>query len=274
MDRLFNMDNKFFTVMSRVADLIILNLICIVCCAPLITAGASITAMFYVTLKMVRNEEAYILRSFFRSFKQNFKQATIIHLIMLLVAFVLYWDIHLCNIMGGTLSKVLLIIFYMILVIFIMVFMYIYPVLAKFYNTIKNTFTNAFLMSVRHLPYTFLMVLISIAPVAVLYFIQDGRTQMNVVIILVLIGFSGVAYLNSFFFVKIFDKYIPKEEPEGDTQIEGKADAAAPSIEKAEADTPLTGKADAATPSMEKAEEAAPRTEKTKVADNSDKPAL
>ena len=55
MDRLFNMDNKFFVFMGRVADLIILNLLCILCCLPIVTAGASVTAMFYVTLKMARN---------------------------------------------------------------------------------------------------------------------------------------------------------------------------------------------------------------------------
>ena len=64
MDRFFNMDNKFFTFMSRVADLIILNLLCIVCCIPVVTIGPSIAAMFYVTLKMVRNEESYIVRGF------------------------------------------------------------------------------------------------------------------------------------------------------------------------------------------------------------------
>lgn len=223
MDRLFNMDNKFFTFMSRVADLIILNLICIVCCLPVITAGASITAMFYVTMKMVRNEEAYIVRSFFRSFKQNFKQATIINVLMLLAGVLLYFDMNICRNIKGTLSQVLLVIFTMILVIYIMIFMYIYPVLAKFYNTIKNTLINAFLMSVRHLPYTILMVLISATPVALLYFIQNGQTQLNILMVLILIGFSGVAYLNSFFFVKIFDKYVPKEEPEADAQIEENA---------------------------------------------------
>ena len=72
MGRIFDMDNKFFRFMSKVADLCILNIICVVCCIPVITAGASITAMYYVTLKMVRNEEAYIIRSFFKSFKQTY----------------------------------------------------------------------------------------------------------------------------------------------------------------------------------------------------------
>ena len=94
MGRIFDMNNKFFSFMSEVADLCILNIICVVCCIPVITAGASITAMYYVTLKMVRNEEAYIVRSFFKSFKQNFKQATIINLIMLLIGLILYVDLN------------------------------------------------------------------------------------------------------------------------------------------------------------------------------------
>ena len=65
MNRFFNMDNKFFTFMGRIADLIILNLLCIVCCIPIVTIGPAITAMFYVTMKMVRNEEAYIVKGFF-----------------------------------------------------------------------------------------------------------------------------------------------------------------------------------------------------------------
>ena len=86
MGRFFNMDNKFFVFMGRIADLCMLNILCIVCCIPVITAGASLTALYYVTMKMVRNEESYIFRSFFKSFKQNFKQATVINLIMLAAA--------------------------------------------------------------------------------------------------------------------------------------------------------------------------------------------
>ena len=101
MGRIFDMNNKFFSFMSKVADLCILNIICVVCCIPVITAGASITAMYYVTLKMVRNEEAYIVRSFFKSFKQNFKQATIINLIMLLIGLILYVDLNVSKAMQG-----------------------------------------------------------------------------------------------------------------------------------------------------------------------------
>ena len=206
--------------MGRVADLIILNLLCILCCLPVITAGASITAMFYVTLKMVRNEESYIVKSFFKSFKENFKQATIINLIMLLAGVMLYFDISISRNMEGTLGTVLTLAFMVILLLYAMLFIYIYPVLSKFYNTIKNTFINAFLMSIRHLPYTVLMIVVSLVPAAV-FFIPNAQLQSTVLMILFLMGFSTVAYSNSHFLVKIFDNYISKEEEETDHEFSG-----------------------------------------------------
>lgn len=211
MERFFNMDNKFFTFMSRVADLVILNVLCILCCLPIVTAGASITAMFYVTLKMVRNEESYIVRSFFKSFKQNFKQSVVINLIMLTAAVLLYFDLTICRSLEGTMGKVLTLVFMFLLLLYVMLFIYIYPVLSKFYNTIRNTFTNAFLMSLRHLPYTFLMILITALPAA-LFFIPNAQVQSFGLLFLIMMGPSTLAYINSRFLVKIFDNYIPKEE--------------------------------------------------------------
>ena len=63
MNNIFNPDNKFFSFMGRVADLMILNLLCIVCCIPVVTAGQAIAAMYYITLKMARNEESYVVKS-------------------------------------------------------------------------------------------------------------------------------------------------------------------------------------------------------------------
>ena len=153
MDRFFSMDNKFFTFMGKVADLFILNILCLICCIPIVTAGASITAMFYVTMKMVKNEEAYIIKSFFKSFKQNFKQATVINLIMLVLAVILYVDMSIVKQMGQPLGQIMNIIFLAFSVLHVMVFLYIYPVLAKFYNSTRNTFINAVLMSVRDRPF-------------------------------------------------------------------------------------------------------------------------
>ena len=202
MDRLFNMDNKFFTVMGRVADLIMLNVVFLICCLPIVTIGASLTALHYVTLKMTRNEESYIIRSFFKSFKQNFKQATVINLIMLAVA-----------------AQVLYIVFFAFGILYMMVFLYIYPVLAKFYNSIKNTFRNAFLMAIRHLPYTVLMAVITLLPAGV-FFIKSFRIQSMAIMLLCMFGFALEAFINGHFLVKIFDNYIPADADTQDTDLQ------------------------------------------------------
>lgn len=213
MNRIFNMDNKFFTFMGRIADLIILNLLCIVCCIPIVTIGPAITAMFYVTMKMVRNEESYIVKGFFHSFKENFRQGIIINIIVLAAFIMLSLDISLVRAMEGTMYKVLFYIFLVLLFLSMLVYLYIYPVLAKFYNTIRRTFINAFLMSIRHLPYSILMIVISLVPFAIL-FIPSFRVQSFLIMLFILMGGATIAYINSCFLVKIFDKYIPEEEKE------------------------------------------------------------
>lgn len=218
MGRFFNMDNKFFVFMGKIADLCMLNLLCIICCIPIVTAGASLTALYYVTMKMVRNEEAYIFRSFFRSFKQNFKQATVINIIMLAAAALLYIDTNIAGKMGQPAGKILGMIFAAFTLLYVMILLYVYPLLAKFYNSVKNTFKNAILMAIRHLPYTILMLLICACPILIL-FIPSFQIQMSLIMLVILFGPAVIAYGNSHFFVKIFDKYIPKELTPEETEV-------------------------------------------------------
>ena len=85
MNSLLNMDGPVMSFLNRLADLIWLNILTMLCCIPVVTAGASLTAMYYMTIKMVRREEGYIARGFWKSFRQNFRQATLIWLLVLLL---------------------------------------------------------------------------------------------------------------------------------------------------------------------------------------------
>ena len=167
---------------------------------------------------MVRNEEAYIFRSFFKSFRQNFKQATIIHLIMLVAAALLFLDTNIVKAMGEPASSIMSVIFAVFTLLYAMILLYLYPILSKFYNSVKNTFRNAVLMSIRHLPYTILMLIICILPILI-FFVPSLQIQMTLILLFIMFGFAVIAYCNSFFLVKIFDKYIPEEEKETDGGI-------------------------------------------------------
>ena len=99
-----------------------------------------------------------------------------------------------------------------------MVFLYIYPVLSKFYNSVRRTFINSILMAIRHLPYTFIMLAVTVLPVGIV-FIPYTQIVSLLMLLFVLFGFSAMAYVNSIFFVKIFDHYIPAEEPAEDVVL-------------------------------------------------------
>lgn len=225
MNNFFNMDNKFFVFMGRVADLMILNILCIICCLPIVTAGASITAMYYVTLKMARNEESYIVKGFFHSFRDNLKQATIIHVIMVVLGGLLAFDLYFSRIMqsAGGFYKALTCIFVLGISIYLLILTYIYPVLAKFYNSIKNTFRNALLMAIRHLPYTILMLVITAAPVVLMFVVPKSFSFL--MLFYFLMGFAVISFLHSLILVKIFDQYIPSEESAEDTSEDSHIDA-------------------------------------------------
>lgn len=211
MSGFFDMDNKFFTAMSKVADFCILTIVALICCIPIITIGASLTSLYYVTLKMVRNEESYIVRSFFKAFKQNFRQATIIHLIMLVIAGILGCDMYFSYQMDNAVGRVLRVSFMVIAIFYLVVLLYVYPILAKFYNSIKNTLRNALFMAILNLPYTVIMLLIAACPILI-FFVKSAVIQSILFMLLVFFGLGTIAYYQSFFFVKIFDKYIPNEE--------------------------------------------------------------
>ena len=196
--------------MSRVADLIILNLLFLLCCIPIVTIGPAITAMYYVTMKMVRNEESYIARSFFKSFKENFKQGVAIWMMALVLILLEFMDFFIMKQLSGGIYTVVKYGLLVIALLMAMILQYVFPLLAKFYNTVKNTIRNALLMSLRHLPYTILMLLINIAPIIAM--LLNTMIFSYGILAYFLLGFSTLAFANSFFLAKIFDKYIPQDE--------------------------------------------------------------
>ena len=159
MGRLFNLDNPFMLALNKLADLIILNFLTMICCIPVITIGASMTALHYVALKIVRDEETYIIKGFFKSFKQNFKQATIMWIIILLVGGILIGDFVILNKSGIAFPAWIRTALIAIGILFVFANMHTFPMLAKFENTIKGTFKNSLYMGILSLPKTLLMMI-------------------------------------------------------------------------------------------------------------------
>lgn len=210
MGSFFGLDSPLMRFLSRLADIFILNILFLICCAPVITIGASATALYTVTLKMARNEESYMVKGFWKAFKSNFKISTIVWLIMLVLGIILGLDYRITAAFTGVMGKVMQIAILIIGTFYTITMLYLFPYIARFVNDVKNSLKNALLFSILNLPYTILIAVITIAPVFLTFL--TGKTLAYGLFIWLFFGFAAIAYVNSLLFRKIFAKYEPQSE--------------------------------------------------------------
>lgn len=211
MNRLFSLDNPFMQFLSRVCDIVILNAIFLISCIPFFTIGASVSALYYVCLKLLRGEEPYIWKNFWKGFRENFKQGTIIWLIYLGIIFFLGMDFYIINTQNTTLFLVLRIGLWAVCFILFSIFIYIFPIISHFKCTLKQAFKNALYMVIGHLPFT--AILVFFFGLIIWLFTASAKTMALVVIVSGICGFSIVAYTACIVFDRIFKKYEPEQEP-------------------------------------------------------------
>ena len=208
MKNLFSLDNPVMRFLDKMADLIILNILFIVCSVPVITLGASATAMCYVTLKMRDEEEGSVFRNFFMAFRQNFVQATLIWIILAALAGFLVADHLLIRDLDGTGYQVIQILLPLCAILWGMIAVYVFFIQARFQNTIPNTFRNALAMAFVNAPRCFLAVAILVAIWRLVTF--DVDTFSLGILIFVAIGFSGLTKLNCYLLCRKVEGLAPK----------------------------------------------------------------
>lgn len=200
------MDSPLMRVLNRVGDLMILNILMIICCIPVITIGAAYTGMHYVLLKMVRDREGYLVRGFFKSFVQNFKQATLIWLLMLLIIAVYVGDILIFNYSDMVFPKPVVAAVLAVAIILLMAAVYVFPLQSRFENPIKNTLKNALILAFANLPKTLLMMVLYALPLVICYF------STYAMLFVFLFGISAPAYGAAWMYSGIFKKLEPEPE--------------------------------------------------------------
>lgn len=166
MRSIFCLEGPVMSFITKITYSAYLNILWLVCCLPVFTIGASTTALFYVSLKVAKNEEGSLTKAFFHSFKENFKQSTIIWLILLAVGIILGFDGYIFYHMRfeNAFWTVATAVFLVAVVAYAIILMYIFPLLARFDNTIGAMFKNAIMLGMRFLLCTAVM--------AVIYFVM------------------------------------------------------------------------------------------------------
>lgn len=216
MDKIFGLDSPFMRTLGVIADLMLLNVLTILCSLPVITAGAAFTALHYCCLKISRDEENYIIRMYFHSFRQNLLQSIPLWLVFLLVAAGYAYDFRAVNenliprwfFYAGTAAFVL----------FSFVYVWVFPLLSRFDNKNSVTVKNACIIAVTKLPRTLLMtgVVILAALLCTPAFIGVD-IFIRVLPVIFLFSFSAPAYICAKIYNPVFMVLENPATPEPDS---------------------------------------------------------
>ncbi len=182
-----------------------------VCSIPVFTLGASVVALYTVTLKLSEHEEGHIVRDFFKAFRDNFRQATAIWGIMFVIGVVLGVDLYVVRGSQETPVVILNTLFYIFGFVYLMIFSYVFPLQSKFENKVKDTFKNALTVGIGNLlPWTVLLMGMNMIPVALLFL----PLQLFLYLLPLIVGFlfGTIAFINSKMLNCVFQKYIEKIE--------------------------------------------------------------
>jgi uncharacterized membrane protein YesL len=185
----------------------ILNFLTILLCIPVVTAGASVTSMFYVLLKLVRQEEGDMIQQYFHAFKENFRQATIIWFILVAVFAALFVDWRIIRMQGDEFPGIVIILLYGAIAVIYLISLYVFPVLSRYKNTIGGTFKTAFAMSVYGMTMfrTVICGILNLIPLAVLYIFG-----YSVIPLFLAFCFTGPGYFRARIYSGLFTTYEEK----------------------------------------------------------------
>ncbi len=206
MDKWLGLDSKFYKYGTLLGDLIILTILWLICSIPVITIGASTTALYYVTTRQLSNREGYVSKDFFKSFKSNFLEATGVTILLGVIGVVLYVNIHFF-VPNTTIDTIILLVQYVLLYELTIVTIYVFPVLSRFNLKFGQLLKTSLFMANRHLLTTFTCAILFVA--VVLIVLRCG--------ILIIVCAGSYAILTSLMFMKLFRKYVPdmdKDKPE------------------------------------------------------------
>ena len=212
--KLLDPDSPIMSFLARVADLVILNVLWLLCCLPVVTIGASTTAMYHVVRHLQKESISSVTRDFFRSFKSDFRQATPVYLLLLIPAAAVVMNAWILSAQSSDVVPVYVRAIWMVSALMLtFVVSFVYPVMAYFDDTVWKTLRTAAVLAVAKLPRTVLISAINLLPIIMLFVSLPFFLRSS--IFWLLIGGSLTAYLNMLILRPVFKKIID-ERPGAD----------------------------------------------------------
>lgn len=196
-------ESKFFSFMSKLGDIIFLNILFIISCIPIFTIGASCCALYVSVKKRIYEEEASVLSDYKKSFKENFKSATIIFFLLLFCLILLFFF---SKYIAFNLEKLFVLIIYLILfVILSFSMLYFFPLQSTFINTPLNIIKNSFLTAFKHFPQTIILFAVTYLPFV--FTLMFPQFFYYTFVYWLFLGFSLCSIFSILITQKVFEQY-------------------------------------------------------------------
>lgn len=195
--------NPFFDFVNTLCNLFILNVVFVITCIPVFTTGAALASLYYVIIREVKGEYGYLVRTYIREFKRNFKNGTFAFLLFFFTGFLLVFNLLFWPFQKNVFSSIVTGVLIVVSIIWLITLHYTFPLTGRFVNTTINTIKNASGLAIRNLKWTLMLLLIDVCTACFCLFVPLPK----MVIILFTFGFVLVAYLQSCIFQKIFEPY-------------------------------------------------------------------
>lgn len=200
MDKFFDSDNPVMKFLSRLVDLVVLNVITILYSIPVVTAGGALTAMNYVLLHLHRGDESYIIRMFRKSFRENFRQGIPEGLLALAAAGITAVDLLALHGSDSKLATVMMIAITFVAVLIFVTCVYMFALQSRYENTVGGTILNAVRLAVSNLPRSMGMAVIWLIWIMILVFLYKAAS-----LFFLIFGLSLPGYLCAMLYDRIFE---------------------------------------------------------------------
>lgn len=213
--KILDFNNPVIRFLNGVFDIAALNILWLVFSLPIFTIGAATTAVNAVCFQILQDTSTGILKPFWKSFRMNFKQATAVWLVMLVIIAVLgvdlWYFLFVQTFVTGIVQAVICGILILLLLDALLVTIYAFALLSLFENTVKETLRNAVLFVLRH-PLRSLGALGADAAMLALAFYAPVSNISVLAVAMILMGVSLAIFMNCMILMPVFKPYLPKEE--------------------------------------------------------------
>lgn len=205
MEHIFDMNGKFFSAFTRLADIILLNILFIITCLPVITIGAALCALYQTALQIVQHKESYIHQDFFSNLKQGLYPNGVAGLFSIGCVCICVLNFRTIPFLHKGSTGIVLFCMQLLFLFCLYVFLLYINILPKPYRmTLKNTLHNVFYLAFKYLPISLICLCISLLPVG--YLLLFPGEMKWVLSFLLTAGFSVISLAHSFLLLKVFKR--------------------------------------------------------------------